>query len=332
MERGLEDLVNYIEEHLEDDLDTRRLAETAFLSRMQMHRDFCALTGHSVKVYINKRRLSNALALIKLPEISLAEAAYRTGYSSQQAMCRAVRQELGMSPLTYRKSSVYWFFPPFRGTAAAAVSVSEATVPLRRCVRFYHGSRQGIEEAALDALDRAIPERKGRILGRNGCGRGGQDCYELYVTEPAAVDSAWLGVWGLEAGELCPAWRGTLAAVSVPCRHAADPAAVAAAVNGAWEYLFRVWLPGSMFAYTGEPYWEELVRRGGKTVKARLFLPLHRREGSLRILLLRSPGLHFVTACRCGAVYGRVRPAGAAGIQRISGAKESAGIYVWNPG
>lgn len=300
MEQELADLINYIETHLEEVPDTQRLSKMLFKSRMQMHRDFCAATGHSVKAYVNKRRLSNALALIKLSKISLSETAYRTGYSSQQAMCRAVRQELGMSPLAYRKSPVYWFFPPCRGKPSMAVSVSEETVPRRRCIRFYKEDCTGIEEEALHALEQAVPDYDGRIFGRNDSGYGTHACYELYVTEPEAADPVRLAASELEAGELCPAWTGTLAAISVSCRHAPDPAAIAAAVEGAWDYLFRIWLPGSMFVYTGEPYWEEHVRRGGKTVKVRLLLPVRRRKDFLKITLCHRPGLHFVTACRYG--------------------------------
>lgn len=60
------ELAAYIEAHMmEEDLNTCRLSAVGYSSRMQLHRDFYSLTGHTVKAYIEKRRLSNALAAIK---------------------------------------------------------------------------------------------------------------------------------------------------------------------------------------------------------------------------------------------------------------------------
>ena len=108
-------VIQYIENHIATNLDSMKLANNMYRSRMQMHRDFYSIVGHTVKSYIAKRRLSIALAHIKASVLPLADIAYLSGYSSQQSLCRSVKQELGMTPLEYRYSNTYVDFPPYEG-------------------------------------------------------------------------------------------------------------------------------------------------------------------------------------------------------------------------
>jgi len=100
----LEPLLAALEQNIADDLNVERLAETGRLSRSQLYRDFYSLTGHTMSEYIRRRRLSNALALIKTSQLSLTDIACQCGFSSQQALHRAVRQTVGMTPLAYRNN------------------------------------------------------------------------------------------------------------------------------------------------------------------------------------------------------------------------------------
>ena len=98
-------MISWIEHNLAGDLNAVTFADSVYRSRMQLHRDFYSIVGHTVKSYIAKRRLSIALAHIKASVLPLADIAYLSGYSSQQALCRAVKSELGMTPLEYRKKN-----------------------------------------------------------------------------------------------------------------------------------------------------------------------------------------------------------------------------------
>jgi len=63
-------LFHYIENNLSADLDTGLLASVGYTSHAKLFRDFYNLTGHSVKEYVRKRRLLNALALIRQAQTS----------------------------------------------------------------------------------------------------------------------------------------------------------------------------------------------------------------------------------------------------------------------
>jgi len=94
-------LFRYIEENLTAEFDTELLSGIGCVSSPKLYRDFYGLTGHSVKEYVRKRRLSNALALIKASDMELTDIAFQCGYSSYLTLWRAVKQTLGLAPSEY---------------------------------------------------------------------------------------------------------------------------------------------------------------------------------------------------------------------------------------
>lgn len=145
-------LFGYIENNLPSYLDAELLSKVGHVSYAQLYRDFYNLTGHSVKEYVRKRRLSNALALIKASEYGLSDIAYQFGYSSHQALCRAVRQTLGLTPSEYKNGDTYYFFPPYSGEPLQSVLVSTETIPRTLSIMFYHSSLINIENKAVQTL------------------------------------------------------------------------------------------------------------------------------------------------------------------------------------
>lgn len=75
----------YIERHLAEELGPERIASRYYVSTSQLYRDFYACTGHSVKEYIRRRRISNACEKIKSSELPLAIIADESGLQTQQA-------------------------------------------------------------------------------------------------------------------------------------------------------------------------------------------------------------------------------------------------------
>lgn len=181
----VEKLAEYIEQHLGEPLSAKMLADEGFASKGKLYRDFLNATGHTVWEYIRKRRLSNALALLKSSGFSYAEIAYECGYSSQQAMCRSIKDALGISPGQYREAEDYYFFPAYLGGAVFDIHVRQFALPKLFGFKFYQRSSAGIENNALALLFEKVPDFSGRLFGRNGQQRGVFFCYELYVAEYA---------------------------------------------------------------------------------------------------------------------------------------------------
>ena len=286
----LDPLLAELERNITDDFSMERLAEAGLISRTQLYREFYNVTGHTMGEYIRRRRLSNALTLIKASRLSLKEIAYRCGFSSQAALNRAVRQAVGMTPSAYKASQACYFFPPYAGQALFPVAVKPESIPATLCLRYYDAKYKGIEERATAAFLALAPGFRGRLFGRGGKQRGAKSCYELYITDyerllPMLYNSE-LKKSGFEIGEPGPAMDTLFATTAVPNEESR--------INAAWDYLYLAWLAGSMFERTEQPYFEEYILKNGQCAKLRLYLPIQKRADCANITLETNPALHFV--------------------------------------
>lgn len=280
-------LIRHIEENLPFALDAGLLSRAVAVSHAQLYRDFYNMTGHSVKEYIRKRRLSNALALVKASDFSLADIACQCGYSSQQALSRAVKQTLGMTLLEYKGCGLYYFFPPYEGEPVQAVTLTSETFPQALCLRFYHSSLKDIENKAVTTFLELNPDYKGRIFGRDGKQRGSRFCYEIYLSD-ANINVPVLEEYGYVRSKTAASFSGTFASSCVKNREEL--------INAAWNYLYHIWLQNSMFESAKEPYFEEYLLRSGKPAKLKLYLPIQKRGDETKITLVSDPQLCFVVA------------------------------------
>ena len=94
-----------IEAHLFERLHIEDFARRYYISPMQLNRHFYSITGYSVNEYIRKRRLSDALAQIKASAFPLADIAQNCGYSSQQALCREIKDTLRITATAYKNGN-----------------------------------------------------------------------------------------------------------------------------------------------------------------------------------------------------------------------------------
>ena len=134
----MRDLLRHIESVMPEDIDAGAISHAGYVSAPKLYRDFYNLTGHSVKEYVRKRRLSNALALIKASDMELTDVAFQCGYSSYLTLWRAVRQTLGLAPSEYKNGNIYYFFPPFNGEPLQSVTVSNDVIPQTLRVSYYN--------------------------------------------------------------------------------------------------------------------------------------------------------------------------------------------------
>ncbi len=285
-------VIQFIEEHLQEEVSLDLAAQAGFTSLMQLYRDFYTHTGHSVKEYIRKRRLSNALSLIRCSDMPLAEIAYTCGYSSQQALCKNVKAAVSMTPLEYKRSGVSYYFPRYDSLAARQVTVAAETLPATVRVSFYYPRLNGIEDQAIAALQETLPGYRGRLFGRNGKQLGSRFCYRLWLEYTQDTADKLLAGRLFREVEIFPEVSLTAAKVIVPNE---EPE-----IGRAWNYLYTDWLRSSMFAEDREPYFEEYLWRNGRVNRLALILPVIKRADYDRISLVHSPGMLFLAATREG--------------------------------
>jgi len=280
-------LLGAVEQNIAESLSIDSLAEAGFLSRSQLYREFYDLTGHSVKEYIRRRRLSKALALIRHTDMSLTRIAQDCGFGSSQALCKSVKAAIGQSPSQYKAGEDEYFFPMGEDRRALPVAVAAETIPPTLRLRYYDSRLRGIEERALARLFAALPGYRGRVFGRNGRQKGAKLCYELYIEHGAPVA-------GFAEIARRPAVSCTFAKTVCPNTEAE--------INAAWDYLYNGWLVTSMFAVDeGQPYFEEYLHVNGRVSRLALCLPVQKKPGFHKIRLCRCGAMQFLVAGRSGA-------------------------------
>lgn len=98
------DVLDYIEHHLDRDLSLKILAEMAGLSPYYFHRLFKEKTGETLYRYVRRKRLEYAAHLLEQdPTLSMEEIAEKTGFSSSFVFSRNFKKYFGLTPSTFRK-------------------------------------------------------------------------------------------------------------------------------------------------------------------------------------------------------------------------------------
>ena len=98
-------VLDYIDRHLDDDLDLEMVSGVAAFSKFHFHRQFTATFGLSVHRYVQLARLKRAShRLAYRDDESVTDIAMDAGYDAPDAFARAFRQRFGQSPSSFRKS------------------------------------------------------------------------------------------------------------------------------------------------------------------------------------------------------------------------------------
>lgn len=101
-------IVDYIEQHLDEDLTLDRIARELNYSKFYMARVFAEKTNCTIYKYIQRRRLTLAARKLVETEKPIVEIAYEAHYNSQQAFTLAFQKLYLCTPQVYRKSGVFY--------------------------------------------------------------------------------------------------------------------------------------------------------------------------------------------------------------------------------
>ena len=94
----LEDLVEWIREHLDRPLAIEDLAQRSKMSARNFQRVFTRQCGMPPAKFIERLRVERARLIIEDTSLSMAEIARKSGFDSEQRMRRAFRRVLGINP------------------------------------------------------------------------------------------------------------------------------------------------------------------------------------------------------------------------------------------
>lgn len=100
---GIQRAVDYMEEHIEEELDYEKIAGEAFCSSYYFQKIFHILCGFSVGEYIRNRRLTLAGTALSTTNERIIDIALRYGYESPESFARAFARFHGITPSEARR-------------------------------------------------------------------------------------------------------------------------------------------------------------------------------------------------------------------------------------
>lgn len=94
--------ISYIEDHYEEEVHLDTLAAIAHMSRRHFQRVFREAMDQSVIDYLIHVRVARARDLLRNPELSITEIAFKVGFSDSNYFSRQFKKILGVAPRHFR--------------------------------------------------------------------------------------------------------------------------------------------------------------------------------------------------------------------------------------
>jgi len=266
-------VVDYLHDHLEDELNLDMLADVAAMSRWHWHRVYTAMQGESVVATVRRLRLARAADRLANSETDIAEIAQRAGYTTAEAFGRAFKQSYGLAPGAYREGGSHQLFKQAnRASDATGFPVEVVTLPAMHCIGVPHqGLYMQISRAFEQLFAKAGPaglvSRKSQMLG-------------VYYDDPDAVEADGLrsmACLAIERDREVPEGFQTLDLRGGAYARLSYRGPYAD-MRDAYRWLMGVWLPASGLEAADGPMLEDYLNSPADTappdLRTNIFLPI----------------------------------------------------------
>lgn len=95
---GIQNAINYMEEHLLEDIDYEEVARQSYSSEYHFQRVFSILCGYTIGEYVRNRRLSLAAMELQTEKAKVIDVALKYGYDSPDSFTKAFQKFHGITP------------------------------------------------------------------------------------------------------------------------------------------------------------------------------------------------------------------------------------------
>lgn len=200
------EVIDYIEEHLTEDIDYGALARIALCSTYHFQRMFAYIAGVPLSEYIRRRRMSLAAVDLQSGE-RVIDVGLKYGYSSPTAFNRTFQSVHGVAPSALRSEGAgVKSFPPlrFKLTVRGVEELNyriETRGDFRIVGRSYPLSREieqnflevpqmwqgAVEDGSLERILALMDGEPRGVLGVSACGDGEERRYYIAAASSAAV-------------------------------------------------------------------------------------------------------------------------------------------------
>lgn len=306
--------IDYIEEHLNQPLSLEEIGKAAAMSVPNLYRLFYTLTGHPIKEYIRKRRVSEAACLLRQTNLPSIEIGFRSGFETYQNFIKAFKRNTGLTPGLYRKAEVIYSFERIRLNERYSyleereISERYPDVKVIRLsplegIGYFHVSdrEEGLEGEACSQFlslltEEGIDTSQMRLFGWNVDLEEGAPPfgYQLMAVAPkkmeGLVDHPNLRPITISGGIYAVTWT---------------PRNTGTEIVNAWNRLLSEWLPLSTFELGDHGFLEEYQQYNGRISRLKLYLPVRRSQQNetiaitvqekLEVIRFRAEGSDCVT-------------------------------------
>ncbi|MCX7021823.1 MAG: AraC family transcriptional regulator [bacterium] len=278
-QRRLNEVINYLWYHLDEECDLATLAGIACFSPFHFHRIFRALVGEPVGAYVSRLKLERAAYELVTRNRSVTDIGLDAGFESPAAFSRAFSRQFGRSPSQFSK----------RGKAA----LEELRYPPRiELTTNEEDEMEGVKIAELEPMTIAYTHSpKGYF--QEGIDEAWRKLLPYYSTRhPKKVEEACLGL----------SWDNPVVIEVDRCRYEAAMAVDEgtkpegevgvrrlpggtyaqyryvgpySGLSETFDRLIKVWLAGSGYTMRDEPCLEFYRSDPGKTPPAELVTDIY---------------------------------------------------------
>src|SRR5574344_2537940 len=105
--RRINIIVEYINNHLADDIDLQTLASISKCSPYHFHRITKAFLGEPIGAFVTRLRVETAARLLRYGDMPIQDVAYRVGYDVPSSLSKAFKQFYGITPTEYKNNKQY---------------------------------------------------------------------------------------------------------------------------------------------------------------------------------------------------------------------------------
>lgn len=275
----LNQAMDYIEEHLTEDMDYQKLGQIACCSAFHFQRMFTYMAGVPLSEYIRRRRMSLAAVDLQSGSGKIIDIAAKYGYNSPTAFNRAFQAVHGVAPSTVRHEGIsIKSFPPitftirikgaeelnYRIERKEAFRIIGVSQPLYNDLERNFSVVPGMWESAvangtLEKLAGLMNPPPMGLLGISIC--NDEEQWQYFIAVSSSADSAFeeytvpAATWAIFPGS------GTNISL-----------------QELEQRIITEWLPGSGYEYADAPDIEVYLNPDPQNAQYEVWIPVTKRE------------------------------------------------------
>ena len=266
--------IDYIEDHLQEILNTKALAQAAGYSEYHFLRMFKDITKLTPGEYIRKRRISEIVRRMSEGKASITELAFEYGFQSKENFCRAFKREHHILPTDFRAAQNSLKLYGKLQLEAQTVRLKPELMELKafRVVAF--------------PSDEAFPPHFWNKYNAKGLSKrltAGKDTedYGISIWNAALKRlDYYIGVPEAEAVRetagtvVIEIPQGLYAVFQTPPSDSFD---FVNNIHRTWDMILREWLPQSGFRLVNGPEFETYLEQS-RTYREKIYIPVEAKE------------------------------------------------------